>query len=230
VWGFLAVSLFVHGGLLMWWLHESVTPSVSASQEPYRVQLTMITEQPPVPAVVVPLQPEPTPVEPIPEPMPAPVVQPTPAVIKVAPKKIHHKPIITPAKAVAPAVETPVAPAPVVTEAKPMVPAPTPIPAPVQAVSEKGYQQGVREALLKCREYPRIAKRMGVEGEVKMKFTVDTQGHLLEKPMIVSSSGNALLDKAALDAFECAQFPSFITGMTGGAREFVVPLSFVLTP
>jgi periplasmic protein TonB len=61
--------------------------------------------------------------------------------------------------------------------------------------------------------YPEEARRRGEEGNVSIRFTVDRSGRVLETT-IVTRSGSALLDEAALNLLRQAALPAFPADMT----------------
>ncbi|TCK03436.1 energy transducer TonB [Phorcysia thermohydrogeniphila] len=54
--------------------------------------------------------------------------------------------------------------------------------------------------------YPPIARRMGIEGVVKVRITLDRSGKLREV-RVTSSSGSKILDRAAVKLMKKCQFP-----------------------
>jgi protein TonB len=60
--------------------------------------------------------------------------------------------------------------------------------------------------------YPEEARRRGEEGRVAVRFTVDRTGRVVEAA-IVSPSGSALLDEAAIGLLRQAVFPAFPPNM-----------------
>lgn len=234
-------SLAIHGVLVAavaWWLAERSGPA-SVPATPMPLQLAMFQApapaEPSVPAESTPVQeasppptlPEPPPVEPLaPKPVP---VQPRPA--KAAPPKPAAS-AVAPVRAQpvesAPAAEVPVAiqspaPAPVVPPpaVQPVTPAPDP-------AVEDGYRTRIRQAIDKHKHYPRMARRLGLEGRVVVAFTVEADGRLAGV-RVVESSDSELLDEAALEAVrKAAPFPPFPDGVERQQWDFTLPLSFLL--
>jgi protein TonB len=56
---------------------------------------------------------------------------------------------------------------------------------------------GLRAEVMKHKVYPRVAKRRGTEGVVRLLLTLDARGEAIELK-IIESSGSAILDKAAI--------------------------------
>ncbi|MBX2813899.1 MAG: TonB family protein [Myxococcales bacterium] len=65
-------------------------------------------------------------------------------------------------------------------------------------VSLEGYWQGFRRFVASYKKYPRMARRLRLEGIVKVQVTVDRLGRVLGAPKVVGSSGHAVLDAEAL--------------------------------
>ncbi len=75
--------------------------------------------------------------------------------------------------------------------------------------------------------YPRLARRRGLEGAVLLEVLVDVSGRVADI-RIASSSGHAILDRAALEAVRRWRFTP---GMVGGKRRqmwVTVPVRFQL--
>ena len=89
-------------------------------------------------------------------------------------------------------------------------------------VSVKDREQGIQRKLLEHLFYPPEAVHMGLEGEVRLLLTLDPQGAVIDA-RIASSSGYALLDRAATDAaYAMRRFPA------AGAKELILPVVFKL--
>ena len=154
---------------------------------------------PPEPAPVQP-PPEPVPVPPPPEPAPMPPPPPNPKappVRRAPPKPVARAPVAVPAPRGEPAPQAPVA-APV---------------APVAPVVDPRWAAAVSGWLAARKTYPEEARRRGEEGRVAIRFTVDRSGRVVEAA-IVTASGSALLDEAALGLLRQAVFPAFPPDMT----------------
>ncbi|OEF27609.1 energy transducer TonB [Vibrio rumoiensis] len=75
--------------------------------------------------------------------------------------------------------------------------------------------------------YPRLAQRKGIEGTATYEIWLDENGRQV-KQSLISSSGAAMLDKAALDAIKKWKFsPQKING-TSIAHRVQVPIRFKL--
>jgi len=84
------------------------------------------------------------------------------------------------------------------------------------------YRGSVRKALERSKVYPRSRR----SGTVLVKFTVGPSGNLLSR-VVAKSSGNKLLDEAAMDAVErAAPFPPMPLEIAGEPMEMKVPYHF----
>ena len=92
------------------------------------------------------------------------------------------------------------------------VTAPAPV-TPAAPVIDRSWEAAVFGSLAARKTYPEEARRRGEEGRVAVRFTVDRSGHVMEAA-IVSPSGSALLDEAALGLLRQAVLPPFPAGMT----------------
>lgn len=94
-----------------------------------------------------------------------------------------------------------------------------------QAQSLKaGWGASIRARIERRKRYPRAAGR--AEGVVKVNLTVTRDGRLAALSL-AGSSGNAALDKAALDAVKSAgRFPAAPKELTDGTYSFSLPMNF----
>lgn len=81
---------------------------------------------------------------------------------------------------------------------------------------------------MRCQDYPKRARRMRHEGEVRVSFVLDRHGKLVEPPRLLKGSGKNILDQAALDALACMEAPPFEPGMPGQTRHYELPLGYFL--
>lgn len=171
--------------------------------------------EPPPPKPVEPPPPEPPKPEPIktepPKPLPKSPIQEPPK-----PKPVHHekpKPHKPKPKKVEPPKETPKPtppPKPVAEKAPPAPPKPAepapPKPAQAGASSEAKSVSRVKP------DYPRRALNAGIEGWVKLRFTVTADGRV-DHVTVVESNPPRLFDRAAVDAVKHWQFkPKMVDG------------------
>ena len=173
-------------------------------------------ESPPPPAPEpVPVKPQPP--KPVEKPLPKPPEKPKPpkkVVEKPTPKpppKPETKPEVTPPPTPQPAVVTP---EPVVTPPpRPVMPAqapvaavakPTPAPVPVNnGAAEAAYRAKLQRLIAARKQYPRMAINNEEEGSVLVGFVVMPNGSI-SGVQVLKSSGNSLLDNAALQAVKAA--------------------------
>jgi len=167
-------------------------------------------------AIMVTMVLAPTPVKP-PEPKP-PEPEPEPEIIRVRKPKIVHP------------------------KTKPIEPKPTQNYAPVseepaidyelintQRNLEANWQGNLFKRLAKFKRYPEGAKRRGIEGTIKVKFTVNTLGKVLNV-VLITSSGNESLDKAAIELIKRAEpLPAPpIHMIKNGVAEVIAPIRYEL--
>lgn len=71
------------------------------------------------------------------------------------------------------------------------------------------YMDRVKHQIARNREYPRSAKKKGIEGKVSVGFTIKADGGLKETK-IIHSSGHQILDETAVTTIEKSDpFPVF---------------------
>ena len=169
--------------------------------------------------------PEPEPVKPPPKK----VVQPKPVVRKSRPKPkrkvVKPKPIATVAsyEEVEP-VEEALEP---VTDPVPTPIAPPP-PPPAPKVDLRAYGKGIHNAVVKHQNYPRVARRLELEGKALVEISINQDGTLIEV-QIKRSSGHELLDKEALRMVEAATpFDELPIGYSQSQVKMVIPIKFRL--
>ncbi len=86
----------------------------------------------------------------------------------------------------------------------------------------------VRQRIARARNYPRIARRRGMEGQPVIDFTLDKRGRLT-KVDLAQTSGYRLLDRAALEAVHNgAPYPEIPAPLKIDSFQFKLPISFVL--
>jgi protein TonB len=79
----------------------------------------------------------------------------------------------------------------------------------------------IESAIERAKNYPRLARERGVEGVVRIRFRLNTEG-FIEKIEVIESSGSEILDKASIQAvYRAAPMP-----VVSGWVE--VPIKYVL--
>lgn len=251
----LLIALAVHAAAFIGF--NAPTPVIQPPQATgVQIDLTMLGQPAPSKA---PTQPEPLPepvVEaPAPEPTPEPVAPtpPAPEAIAIKQKEVEKpKPVAkekTPPKPerVVKRVEPKPKPAPTQstkpteTVAKTQTTANTqtssaassaakaaPVGVAVSPAVRQSYFDQIAAKLARSKRYPKASHRRGEEGEAKLAFVLDRTGNVLES-YIVSSSGSARLDRAALDMLKRAQpLPPFPETLSQSTLKIEVPVSFRL--
>jgi len=185
---------------------------------------------PPAAAPVLQDRPEPTPVaepepEPVPEsnPEPEPIQVPEPVPVPEPEPKLEPKPETKPKPKPEPRPEkrpTPVSALPaemplsppaatpaVAPTANPEtarnaeVPTPAPVVEPPSADAERRWHAAISQRIQSRLRYPPLAKRLGLEGTARVRFTVSADGSV-SSLTLAETSGDSSLDQAALDAVQ----------------------------
>lgn len=230
--GVLALVVLVHLGVLAAILAlPTTTPSFTPLEplfvrliEPAAVQPEVVAppvqpRRPPPPAPSIPTPPV-LAAPPAPAPPKAEAVKAEPPPRRAEPVRQETpqpEPQPAPVSAPVPAVPVP-APAPVVSEAPKPAPAPLPV---TQPRFNADYLDNPKPA------YPSISRRMGEEGEVRLRVHVDTAGNARQVE-ISHSSGFPRLDQAALDTVRQWRFIPARQGDQAISAWVIVPILFSL--
>jgi periplasmic protein TonB len=137
-----------------------------------------------------------------------------------APPPPAEVPVVTPAPAAAPL--------PLASPALPVAaaaPAPSPPSPPPQVIPASAVQYLQAPSLV----YPRLSRRLGESGTVKLRVWIDAAG-LPGTVQVHQSSGHARLDEAALAAVRQARFKPYTLHGQPTAGWAFIPLSFDLEP
>ena len=103
------------------------------------------------------------------------------------------------------------APQPAPTSAPPIAAAPMPA-TPAPAVIDQSWRAAVAAWVRSRQRYPDAARRMGAEGAATVRFTVRSDGEVIDA-QLARAAGSDLLDGAALAVFRGAHAPPFPAGM-----------------
>jgi len=223
----LFVALGLHGGMVFWLVLPTPEPErLPPPEQILRVSLlAAVAETPTVAAPVIP-PPQPKVKPPVaPTPKPEPKLQPKPEPKpkpKPVPKPVVQEPIPEP---------LPIEEPPEIVEAPPPIQKPPPEPnllLPLSAAATAKYEQLLVVWLDKHKRYPRRAKRMRIEGEGYLRIAINRAGQT-QKITLEQSTGNRLLDKAALEMAKRANpFPPMPDNDPRQVMEFIVPVIFAL--
>ncbi|MBA86170.1 MAG: energy transducer TonB [Rhodobacteraceae bacterium] len=94
----------------------------------------------------------------------------------------------------------------------------------LQEISE--WQKSVVLRIAKAKKYPSQARKKGIEGEVRVRFTIDRYGAILARE-IQQSSGNRVLDQAALSVFDqLEKLPTPPQHLSGDEFTLMIPLNY----
>lgn len=207
--GVLAAVIALHAVILGLILVGPRTPPAPALPSPIHVRLIETTAEPPAPVtappppVITPPRPQPSratspPVATVPSAAPQSVAEPVPVLRQTEPA----------APAAAPAPSAPPQPAP----------APPPV---VQPRFDAAYLDNPRPP------YPSVSRRLGEEGEVRLRVQVDPAG-LAQQVEIQQGSGYPRLDQAALETVRQWRFVPARQGDQPVAAWVIVPIQFTL--
>jgi protein TonB len=223
------VSLVIEALMLAavagWFAHVAPKPQPKPP-EPIKVVIAAPTPAPPAP---MPAPPKAAPAKP-PEPAKAPPVHPVkPAVMRHTPPPVVPKPELP--KAPAPSTEStsapqPPAPAPekAQDEAKPTENAPPPPAERSDAKPSALFQARLRDAVQAAVRYPSAARIMKLRGHVRLGFGY--QDGVISNPHVVQSSGQSVLDEAALAALNSAAFPAPPPELKGHPLNLEIVVTF----
>ncbi|MCZ4260666.1 TonB family protein [Limimaricola sp. G21655-S1] len=95
-------------------------------------------------------------------------------------------------------------------------------PGQVQSLTAQWGAQ-LRSQIERRKRYPNAAR--GASGQVTVRITVDRRGRLTGLAL-VGSSGNAVLDQAALNAVQAARLPAAPQGLNNPSYSFTLPMLF----
>lgn len=99
---------------------------------------------------------------------------------------------------------------------------------PEQTRLDRTYGETVRGEIARRRSYPAAAQARGQTGRVTLRVTVSAEGALLGSGVLISS-GEALLDRASLDAVtRVGRFPAAPTGLRQPRFTYDVQLVYAL--
>ncbi|MBU4180204.1 MAG: energy transducer TonB [Gammaproteobacteria bacterium] len=219
-------SVVLHGALvaaLAWGMVNSPAPVSPSTRLDMAIQWE--AEQPPEPAVQppppTPAPPEvkprsPAPAQPAPQP-PAPPV--TPAI------QPYPDAVATAADTVIPAAPVAAVSAELPRAAPPAVVAPAPPSANALAAQQARWEGLLEAALLKHKQYPMVARRMGQAGLVTVEAHFSAQGELLDC-FVASGSGFKALDEAALQLVRQAANLVRATHQPGRVAQLRIPIAY----
>lgn len=211
--GVLATVMLIHLGILAAILTQPKTTQPVMPPAPLYVRLIEPAAVPPAPA--------PPPVQPMPPP-PAPL-RPTPQAVKEVrpppPAEPERPDISRPEPQPAPA------PAPLPAPIAAAIEAPRPAPPPPLPVTQPRFNADYLDNPKP--PYPSASRRMGEEGEVRLRVHVNPAGNA-QQVEIVRSSGYPRLDQAALDTVKQWRFIPARQGDQPVPAWVIVPIQFSL--
>lgn len=191
------------------------TPSKPALSEP--VPITLLSEEKPPEALPTPKPPEPA----------RPKPQPTPKT-KVIPTK-PHTPTTQSKPVMPPTIPLPTAQAPTEFTEPTSMPAPASPPTPPPATSGKSdvslaYAAKVRAAVQAAVAYPPAAAALHFTGRVRVEFHL--RDAVPSQARVIISSAIGMIDRAALQSVQNAQYPEPPADMRGSDKLYQVWVEF----
>lgn len=166
-------------------------------------------------------EPEPPSIDPSIIPLP----EPPPPVAFAMPKAVPPKPV--PPRP-APAKPTPPRPAPAVATPSPLPTAPAAPPAAARpSTHDPRYIDRLAAAIERERDYPSTSRRRGEQGRVVLTLVIAADGRLLSSG-VVTGSGFAALDQAALGMVRRARLPPLGPGFGAESATFTIPIVFAI--
>ncbi len=212
------------GSLMLHAFIALVLPNFAMDAPKQDTLVVELVQQAPPPPPPPPEPPKPEPIKPKPQikPMVKPVVVPTEIKNEPTPPPPPPEVIATAPQVDAPPPKTP--PVAIV----PREP-PKPVVVPVDTTEARdNYDNALWSAIVKHKQYPRIAQMRGWQGEAIVELQIDGNGKLKSKK-IIQSSGHEVLDKQALDMVEKAlPFPAPPEVLRGSNFSVKVPIAFKL--
>ncbi|HEX5711543.1 MAG TPA: energy transducer TonB [Sulfuricurvum sp.] len=212
----LVISLLIHAfalGLFLFWL---LSDKPKKADEPLKIHMASFIL--PAPQSVSPPKP------------------PTP----IVPKNIPMPPVVRPVIKPSPLVSRPTLPMPAAQAVPQPIYAPTPVEAPKPVAAqpippqlppvnvEKEFLNAhlgeIRALLLQNLKYPKMAQKLRMQGDVRIAFSLNSDGSV-ENIKVVESSGFEILDEDARELIEkmAGRFPK-----PSKSVRISVPLSYVL--
>ncbi len=99
-----------------------------------------------------------------------------------------------------------------------------------QEDARQRYLAEIKNLVERHREYPLLARKSRMEGEVTVRARLARGGRLLQA-QIENSSGRSLLDRAALRAVrQVANFPPVPAAISGDEIDLTIPIVYRLSP
>ncbi len=194
----------------------SIPPDRSAAADP-PIEPTTVQPEPPADAATA--QPD------APAPPPAPTVHATTVHATTAQSE---PPRVPPARPKAPRpIPTPHAATPTPPPAAPPVAAGGTEATAAAPAIDPGWQASVVAWIAAHKTYPSAAQRMGEEGRVEVRFTVDRLGRVMDAEIVVGS-GSGRLDSAAVALLSSATLPAFPATMSRDRITLVTPIRYTL--
>ena len=79
-----------------------------------------------------------------------------------------------------------------------------------EIVAKERYERDILKKIHRMKYYPQYARRMGMEGDVTIRFTIDRSGRIINHPVILKKGEHDVLNRAGvLTITQAGPFPPF---------------------
>jgi len=217
----IAIHTLVFGIFLFCWINNEP----KKTSEPLKIHISsMITPATPAPQLPIPKVVAPQ--KEIPKPIQKTMPVPPQAVPKPIPSKIATPAVAIPvvSRPAPPSSPQPIVQTPKTIETPKAPPAPPPPPVNVEKEFLNAHLGEIRSLLLQNMKYPKNAQRLKMQGEVRVSFSLGTDGSV-DDVKVVEGSGFEILDEDAVALIQktASKFPK-----PSKSVRISVPISYVL--
>lgn len=79
-----------------------------------------------------------------------------------------------------------------------------------EIAAKESYERDILKKIHRMKYYPQYARRMGMEGDVTIRFTIDKSGRIINHPVIIKKDEHDVLNRAGvLTITQAGPFPPF---------------------
>ncbi len=100
-----------------------------------------------------------------------------------------------------------------------------------ELIARESYERDILKKIHRMKYYPQYARRMGMEGDVTIRFTIDKSGRIINHPVILKKGEHDVLNRAGvLTITQAGPFPPFPEDGTylRDSMTFVVTIDYNL--
>ena len=100
-----------------------------------------------------------------------------------------------------------------------------------EIVAKESYERDILKKIHKMKYYPQYARRMGMESDVTIRFTIDRSGRIINHPVILKKAEHDVLNRAGvLTITQSGPFPPFPedVAQSKDTMTFVVTIDYNL--